>query len=198
MVLCILKHIIYTSFERINETETSPIAFLAKSHIDTDNAIKASGMNYTILRNNLYLDVLPMFLGEQVLESGIYFPAGEGQAAYVSRNDLAEVAANVLTSEGHENKEYKMNNIENYSMKKIAETLSEITNKTVSYFSPTSEEYKETLKNAGVPNEYIDMFIGFAEAIKQGEFTIETTDLEKLLGRKPTSLSDFLKQVYLK
>ena len=193
-----VKHIIYTSFERINETETSPIAFLAKSHIDTDNAIKASGMNYTILRNNLYLDVLPMFLGEQVLESGIYFPAGEGQAAYVSRNDLAEVAANVLTSEGHENKEYKMNNIENYSMKKIAETLSEITNKTVSYFSPTSEEYKETLKNAGVPNEYIDMFIGFAEAIKQGEFTIETTDLEKLLGRKPTSLSDFLKQVYLK
>ena len=191
-----VKHIIYTSFERINETETSPIAFLAKSHIDTDNAIKASGMNYTILRNNLYLDVLPMFLGEQVLESGIYFPAGEGQAAYVSRNDLAEVAANVLTSEGHENKEYKMNNIENYSMKKIAETLSEITNKTVSYFSPTSEEYKETLKNAGVPNEYIDMFIGFAEAIKQGHF--KTTDLEKLLGRKPTSLSDFLKQVYLK
>ncbi|MES2239190.1 MAG: SDR family oxidoreductase [Bacteroidota bacterium] len=193
-----VKHIIYTSFERKNETETSPIAFLAQSHIDTDNAIKASGLNYTIFRNNLYLDVLPMFLGEQVLESGIYFPAGEGQAAYVSRADLAEAAAAVLITEGHENKEYSMNNVANYSMKNIADILREITNKKVNYINPTSEEYAATLKSAGVPEEYIGMFVGFAEAIKQEEFKVLTTDLEKLLGRKPTSLADFLKQVYAK
>ncbi|GEL11724.1 NAD(P)H dehydrogenase (quinone) [Flavobacterium glycines] len=193
-----VKHIIYTSFERKNETETSPIVFLAQSHIDTDNAIKASGINYTIFRNNLYLDVLPMFLGEQVLESGIYFPAGEGQAAYVSRNDLAEAAANVLISDANESKEYSMNNIENYSFQDIAETLSKITNKEIAYISPASEEYAEVLKNAGVPGEYIGMFVGFAEAIKQGEFQTDSSDLEKLLGRKPASLNDFLKQVYSK
>lgn len=193
-----VKHILYTSFERKNETETSPIAFLAQSHIDTDNAIKASGMQYTIFRNNLYLDVLPMFLGEQVLETGIYFPAGEGQAAYVSRNDLAEAVAVVLSSEGHENKEYAMNNIEDYSMNDIAETLSTITNKEVPYINPISEEYAETLKSAGVPGEYIGMFVGFAAAIKQGEFNTESTDLEKLLSRKPMTLAEFLKQVYSK
>ncbi|GGA88096.1 NAD(P)-dependent oxidoreductase [Flavobacterium palustre] len=193
-----VKHIVYTSFERKNESETSPIAFLAQSHIDTDSAIKASGINYTIFRNNLYLDVLPMFLGDQVLESGIYFPVGEGQAAYVSRNDLAEAAANILISEGHENKEYAMNNIENYSFQDIAETLSKITNKEISYLSPASEEYAVTLKNAGVPEEYIGMFVGFAEAIKQGEFKTDSSDLEKLLGRKPATLADFLKEVYLK
>ena len=96
-----VKHILYTSFERKNETETSPIAFLAKSHIDTDNTIKASGMTYTIFRNNLYLDVLPMFLGEQVLETGVFFPAGETKSAFALRSDLAEATANVLTSEGH-------------------------------------------------------------------------------------------------
>jgi NAD(P)H dehydrogenase (quinone) len=193
-----VKHILYTSFERKNETETSPIAFLAQSHIDTDNAIKASEMQYTIFRNNLYLDVLPMFLGEKVLESGIYFPAGEGKAAYVSRNDLAEAAAIVLSSEEHKNKEYAMNNIENYSMKNVAETLSAITNKEVPYLNPISGEYAETLKNAGVPGEYIGMFVGFAAAIQQGEFNTESSDLEKLLGRKPVSLSEFLKQVYSK
>ncbi|RVT72832.1 SDR family oxidoreductase [Flavobacterium sufflavum] len=192
-----VKHILYTSFERKNETETSPIAFLAQSHIDTDNAIKASGINYTIFRNNLYLDVLPMFLGEKVLEQGIFFPAGEGQAAYVSRNDLAEAAANVLISGEHENKEYAMNNVENYSMKNVADALSEITNSTVNYASPSAEVYSDVLKNAGVPGEYIGMFVGFGEAIKQGEFHTESSDLEKLLGRKPASLSDFLKQVYL-
>ncbi|MFA9191322.1 SDR family oxidoreductase [Flavobacterium sp. FZUC8N2.13] len=193
-----VKHILYTSFERKNETETSPIAFLAQSHIDTDNAIKTSGINYTIFRNNLYLDVLPMFLGEKVLEQGIFFPAGEGQAAYVSRNDLAEAVANVLTSTGHENKEYAMNNVEKYSMQNIADTLSEITNSTVSYTSPSAEIFSNVLKNAAVPAEYIGMFVSFGEAIKQGEFQAESSDLEKLLGRKPTTLADFLKAVYLK
>lgn len=193
-----VKHILYTSFERKNETETSPIAFLAQSHIDTDNAIKTSGINYTIFKNNLYLDVLPMFLGEKVLEQGIFFPTGEGQAAYVSRNDLAEAAANVLISNGHENKEYNMNNVENYSMQNVADILSEITNSTVSYTSPTTEVYSDVLKNAGVPEEYIEMFVGFAEAIKQGEFQAESSDLEKLLGRKPATLADFLKEAYVK
>ncbi|MEL1240193.1 SDR family oxidoreductase [Flavobacterium flavipallidum] len=192
-----VKHIVYTSFERKNETETSPIAFLAQSHIDTDNAIKASGLTYTILRNNLYLDVLPMFLGEKVLENGIYFPAGEGKAAYVSRNDLAEAAANILISEGHENKEYATNNIENYSFQDVAETLSQITNKNISYFSPASEEYAEVLKNAEVPAEYIGMFVGFGAAIEQGEFNADKSDLENLLGRRPLSLNEFLEQVYL-
>ena len=192
-----VKHIVYTSFERKNETETSPIAFLAQSHIDTDNAIIASGLTYTILRNNLYLDVLPMFLGEKVLENGIYFPAGEGKAAYVSRTDLAEAAANILISEGHENKEYATNNVENYSFQEVAETLSQITNKNISYFSLATEEYAEVLKNAGVPAEYIGMFVGFAEAIKQGEFSANQSDLENLLGRKPLTLAEFLKQVYL-
>lgn len=192
-----VKHIVYTSFEGKNETETSPIAFLAQSHIDTDNAIKASGLHYTILRNNLYLEVLPMFLGEKVLESGVFFPAGEGQAAYVSRNDLAEATATILTSGGHENKEYATSNIENYSMNDITVTLSSITNKEVTYLNPNTEDYQAALTNAGVPAEYIGMFVGFAEAIKQREFQTENSDLEKLLGRKPQSLTEFLKQVYL-
>lgn len=193
-----VKHILYTSFERKNESDSSPIAFLAKSHIDTDTAIKASGMQYTIFRNNLYLDVLPMFIGEKVLETGIYFPAGETVAAYASRNDLAEAVANVLITESHENKEYGMNNVENYSMQDIADILSKVTNSTVNYISPDPKDYSDVLTQADVPAEYVAMFVGFAEAIKQGEFQTESSDLEKLLGRKPTTLEFFFKQVYSK
>jgi NAD(P)H dehydrogenase (quinone) len=191
-----VKHLLYTSFERKNETETSPIAFLAKSHIDTDNLIKASGLKYTIFKNNLYLDVLPMFIGEQVLETGIFFPAGETKSAFVLRSDLAEAAANVLSSEGHENKEYAMNNTENYSFQDVASLLSKITNKDISYTSPTLEIYTDALTKAGVPGEYIGMFAGFAEAIQQGEFNSAKSDLENLLGRKPATLEDFLTQAY--
>lgn len=193
-----VKHILYTSFERKNESETSPIAFLAKSHIDTDNAIKESGMTYSIFRNNLYLEVLPMFFGEQVLETGIFFPAGETASAYVSRNDLAEAAANVLITENVESKEYAMNNVENYSLKNCADILSKITNTAVNYTSPSLEVYSDVLTKAGVPAMYVGMFAGFGAAIEQGEFTTNSTDLENLLGRKPVSLEDFLKQVYTK
>src|SRR5690606_12729824 len=69
-----VKHILYTSSERKNETETSPIYFLGKSHLETERLIKESGLTYTIFRNNLYLEALPMFFGEQVLETGIFLP----------------------------------------------------------------------------------------------------------------------------
>ncbi len=90
-----VNHILYTSFERKNETETSPISFVAASHISTENLIKQSGMAYTIFRNNLYMDVLPWFFGENVIETGIFLPAGETQAALTLRDDMAEAAANM-------------------------------------------------------------------------------------------------------
>jgi len=191
-----VKHILYTSFERKNDTETSPIYFLAKSHIETEEFIKESGLTYTIFRNNLYLDVLPMFFGEKVLTTGIFLPAGDAKSAYALRSDMSEATANVLTSTGHDNKVYSLNNTENVSLQEIAQDLSEIVGKEINYVSPSKDVYTETLTKAGVPAQYIGMFSDFAEAIKQGEFSAEKTDLENLLGRKPTSAKAFLKEVY--
>jgi NAD(P)H dehydrogenase (quinone) len=191
-----VKYILYTSFERKNETENSPINFVSNSHISTEKLIKASGMVYTIFRNNLYLDILPMFFGEQVLETGVFLPTGDTKAAFATRQDMAEATANVLISNGHENKEYFISNTENVSVGEITNSLSEIVGKELNYINPTSELYVETLTKVGVPSEYIGMFAGFSEAIKQGEFTVTKTDLETLLGRKPTTAKEFLQQVY--
>lgn len=191
-----VQHIIYTSFERKNETETSPIAFVAKSHIDTEKQIKESGMTYTILRNNLYMDFLPMFFGEQVLETGIFLPAGETRAAFTLRSDMAEATANILSSAGHENKEYAISNTENVNLKELANTLGDVTGKSINYISPSTEVYVDTLTKAGVPGEYVGMFAGFASAISQGELEVNNADLENLLGRKPTTAKEFLAQVY--
>lgn len=190
-----VKHILYTSFHRKNETETSPIAFVAQSHIHTENIIKSSGLTYTILRNNIYLDMLPVFLGK-VLETGVFYPAGDAKSAFASRNDMAEATANILAGQGHENKEYNLSNTENISFQDVADILNAITGKTISYLNPDSTTYQKALAEAEVPAEYIGFFAGFAEAIKQGEFASGNTDLEKLLGRKPTSAKEFLTSVY--
>jgi NAD(P)H dehydrogenase (quinone) len=192
-----VKHIIYTSFSRKTETEaTSPIAFIGKSHIETENLIKASGMSYTFLLNGLYSDALPMFFGEQVLQTGIFLPAGNGKAAYTTRNDIAEASANILTGQGHENKSYTIANTENYTLQEAATILRDVTGKTINYTSPTIAEYTSALTQAGVPTEYAGFFAAFSEAIKQGEFEVKTTDLEKILGRKPATLREYLTAVY--
>jgi NAD(P)H dehydrogenase (quinone) len=191
-----VKHLYYTSFERKNETSSSPINFVAESHIATENWIKKSGLNYTIFRNNLYLDVLPWFFGENVVQSGVFLPAGETKAAFTLREDMAEATANVLITEGHQNKVYAFSNTENVSVRELAHHLSDITGKSVPYTNPTATVYINTLTNAGVPVEFVNMFAGFSEAIQQGEFETNVTDLERILGRKPTSAKDYLKSIY--
>ncbi|MNR53223.1 hypothetical protein D3C85_1731970 [compost metagenome] len=89
-----------------------------------------------------------------------------------------------------------MSNTESVSLQEIADDLSEIVGNDINFVSPPQDIYVETLTKAGVPAQYIGMVAGIAEAIKQEEFSAETTDLEDLLGRKPTTAKAFLKEVY--
>lgn len=192
-----VKYILYTSFVRNDETDASPIAFVAQSHINTEKLIRESGINYTLFRNNLYMDFIPVFIGEKVLETGVYWPAGNTPGAYALREEMAEAAANVLTGNGHENKEYNISNTRSWTFGEVAGAISTATGKTVGYSSPAQAEYRAALSQAGVPEPYIAMFAGFAEAIRIGEFDCAAdTDLDTLLGRKPTSLEDYLTKVY--
>jgi NAD(P)H dehydrogenase (quinone) len=192
-----VQHLIYTSFQRNNETETSPLWMVAQSHIQTEKWLKESGIEYTILRNNLYMDFLPAFIGENVLKTGgIYLPAGQGKVSAVLRSEMAEAAANILTTNGHEGKEYNFSNTEAVSYPEMAQWISEVSGKQINYTSPSAEDYAKTLQNFGVPAEIIGLFSSFAVAQAEGELALVSTDLENLLGRKPTSVKDFLNYIY--
>lgn len=191
-----VNHIIYTSFQRKNDDKDSPLAAIGKTHIDTDNYIIDSGIDYTIMRNALYAEGLPMFLGQKVLETGIFLPAGDGKAPYASRLDMAEAAANILTGDGHLNKIYKIVGDVQYTFTDIALILSEISGKQISYTSPTPELFQQTLMNAGVPKEIIGVTAIFMAGVKQGYFECNETDLPKLIGRKPTDLKPLFSSIY--
>ncbi len=192
-----VKHVVYTSFQRRNETASSPIAAVAAGHLAAEEALKKSGLTYTILKHGLYLDMLPVFLGEKILESGqIYQPAGEGKTAYILRKDLAEAGAAILSTEGHENKIYEAYAGTTYSYPEIAKIMESISGREISYVSPTTEDYIQTLTGAGVPMEYAGMFAGFGEAIRQGEFADTSNFMETILGRKPVTAEEYLKEVY--
>lgn len=192
-----VKHIIYTSFQRRNESENSPLGIVARSHIQTEKSLKESGIDYTILKNNLYMDFLPGFIGEKVAETGVIFvPAENGKVSAVLRSEMAEATANILATDSHIGKEYDFTNTTAVTYHDIAKTVSEAIEKPINYISPSVEEYSKTLASQGVPAEVIGIFSSFAVAQAQGELDIESTDLENLLGRTPTSVQEFLSKLY--
>jgi len=192
-----IDHVVYTSFLRKNETNTSPISFVIADHLDTEVWLKESGMKYTILKHNLYMDMIPLFVGDNILETcTIFQPAGNGKAAFTLREDMAEVAVHILSSDAHENKEYDITSDKSYSYQDIADIITAITGKKIAYSSPSVEEFNKTLTDAGVPQEYIGLFVGFSQAIQQGEIDKTNSVIEQLIGRKATSVEDFLQKVY--
>lgn len=192
-----VKHIIYTSIERQLGAEPSPIEFASGPVEATEDLIKSSGLNYTILKNNFYMDAVSLFIGDKVLESGvIYAPVANGKIGFTLRDELAEVSANILISEGHKNKTYQLSNVETYSYTDAANFITEISGKRVVLVSPKAEEYIKSLTEAGVPEDFAGMLAAFALAQAYGEFNFSGNDLEQLLGRKPTTLKEFLTTVF--
>ncbi|KGO92003.1 SDR family oxidoreductase [Flavobacterium subsaxonicum] len=190
-----VKHVIYTSAD-VKDINNSLTGDIADVHARTSDYLRKSELTYTLLNNNLYADVLPQFIGEKAVETGVYFPAGEGRVPFATRSDMAQAAANVLTTTGHDNKEYTIAADVSYSFAEIAQILSEISGKEVPYISPTSEEFAQALTAAGVPPFYVGMLSDFAQAIKADEFNTQNTDLPKLLDREPTPLKAYLQTVY--
>lgn len=190
-----VKHIIYTSLS-INDVSTSALKSLMESHFQTEDYIKESGLKYTILRNTLYADGIPMFVGAKVFETGIYLPTAEGKVPYALRNEMAEAAANVLLQNEHNNKTYEISGNELYSFQDIANVLSELSGKTVQYTNADTTTFPTLLKQWGVPDYGIYIVSGFSADIKDKQFEIVSGDLEKLLGRKPLNLKESLKTIY--
>ncbi|WP_428660121.1 SDR family oxidoreductase [Runella sp.] len=189
-----VKHLIYTSVVKAShETKFIPGA----DHIKTEEYLKQSGILYTIFRNTFYAEVLPTLWGN-VLESGQWFyPADAAKANFAARKDMAEALANVLVSpEKHLNKTYEITGSKSYTFAEIAEQLSDVTGKTITYTDIPLDAFKEGLTKAGVPQQYVPIIVSISEAFKAGEMDATEEDLETLLGRKPTSLSTYLQETY--
>ena len=189
-----VKYIAYTSVSM--KDEANAVNSFMLSHFETEAYIKQSGLKYSILRNTLYTDGLPLFTGEHAVENGIYLPAGNGRVAYALRDEMAEAAANLLIAEAVENKTYEITGSEAYSFGEIAEILGELSGKNVVYTDAEPKEYEAKMKELGVPDFVIALVSAFAADIKAGRHENTSKDLEQLLGRKPASFKESLQVFY--
>ncbi|MUP39469.1 SDR family oxidoreductase [Labilibaculum euxinus] len=190
-----VKHILYTGVT-LKDIAASPLQPLLQDHFQTEDYIKESGLSFTFLQNSLYAEVIPMFVGEDVLKTGIFFPAGEGKVPFAVRKDLGEAIAIILAGEGHENKTYHLTASKTYSFADIAAELTTLSGKKVNYTSPEDDAFEDMLKQFGLPEEIVLMSVLFAKGIKNNDFNMADGTLESILGREQTDVRMFLKEAF--
>lgn len=190
-----VKRLVYTSVSMV-DVEHSAMGDFMDNHFQTEERIRQSGIPYTMLRNTLYAEVLPMFFGPQVMQQGIYLPGGDGGVPYALRDELAEAAAVVLREPGHENKTYELTGTKTYLFSELAAFLSTLSGKPVPYVSPEPAAFAETMRQAGLPEYVIRLSQGFGIDIGQKRYANVHSDLGRLIGREPSSIEAYLKGLY--
>ena len=184
-----VSHVIYLSF--YNASKNS-IFTLGRDHYATEEYIKENGFKYTFLRDNFYAD----FFVDLCKEYGeIKGPAGNGKVSAVVRSDVSEVAAKILENPGKwENQTLNMTGPEELSMTEIVKAVSEYFEKEIKYIEETVEEAYESRKIWKAEQWEYDSWVSTYTAISENEQSGISNDIEKVLGRKATSLVEYLEK----
>lgn len=193
-----VSHIFYTSGALNRNVDDTKLGPLYSSYVTSETLIKESGMTFTIFQNSLYSETLEFFLNKDVLETGVYFPAGNGKASFAKREEMGEAIANVLSGDVHNDKTYKTTGNQTYSFGDIASLLGSLSGREVSYYSPDKDVFELKLREYGVNEEDIWFSSLFAEIIKNDEYDVAGDDLEQLLGRKPIDLKTYLLEKFIR
>ena len=182
-----VQHIVYTSFVGASPTSTFT---LGRDHYATEQFLEASGIAYTFLRDNLYQDLLPYFVGEDGILRG---PAGHGRAAFVARADVARVATAVLQDPGaHAGRTYDLTGPEALTLYDVATLLSTGLRRSVSYVDETVPEANDSRAHYDAPEWQVDAWVSTYTAIRAGELERVSDDSERITGRPATSLAQLL------
>ncbi|WP_138756373.1 SDR family oxidoreductase [Paenibacillus sinopodophylli] len=190
-----IKHIVYTS-------SMNPMPGMANwtatDHYATEEAIRESGVSYTILRNSMYTENLIQTLAHTLATDKYVAATGEGTIAYVTRKDCAIAAAAALVSSNTDNRIFNITGPEAISGHNIAQVLSEIAKKRISYVPVDATQlvgmYEYLDKAEAVPQE----IVSFDPTSAKMESTQTSSAFQDLTGQAPTSLKLFLEENFWK
>lgn len=182
--------IAYTSM--LSPGPGNPVMF-APDHHGTEEAIRQSGIPFSIFRNGWYQENLLMSLPGALASGQWYTSAADGRTSYVRRDDLARAIARGLVRPPAESITYSLTGSEAPTNDEIAALASEVTGKPLQVIHLTDAQLAEGMKAAGVPEAVVPLLISFEAATRAGLLGTVTKDVEALTGRPPAPLSDWIK-----
>jgi uncharacterized protein YbjT (DUF2867 family) len=184
-----VERVVYTSF--FGAAPDCTFTF-GRDHWHTEEALKASGVRWTFLRDNLYIDFLPLMAGADGVIRG---PGGNGRAAVVARDDIADAAVAVLLDDTgrHDGRGYDMTGPEALTLAEVAEQLSRAAGRPITYQEETLEGAYASRASYGAPDWEVDGWVSTYTAIANGDLERVSGDLEALAGHPPIRLAGFLR-----
>jgi NAD(P)H dehydrogenase (quinone) len=183
-----VRHVIYTSGSK--PAPPNPAA-VAASHHATEQALAASGLAWTVLRNSLYADYqVPEAL--RAIETGeLVHNRGAGRVAYVARDDCAAAAAGVLVQDGHGGAVYDITGGESYDAEALASLYGELGGKSVALRAIDDATFVTGLVGSSTDGHLrygAELLASFGRAIREGYLDVRSDAVSRLTGRKPRAL----------
>jgi uncharacterized protein YbjT (DUF2867 family) len=182
-----VRKIVYLSFLGAAPNATF---VLARQHYQTEQLIKETGARFVFLRDAMYLDYIPRLVGNDGVIRG---PAGNGQTGFVSRDDIAESAAAVLASSGHDGTTFDMTGPESINLAEAAELLGRFIGRPITYQPETIEEAYASRAVYGAPDWEVEGWVTSYVAIAKGEMDVVSDSVARLTGHEPMNLEAFLR-----
>ncbi|MDX6566736.1 MAG: hypothetical protein QOE10_2398 [Gaiellales bacterium] len=180
--------IVYTSFAAAAPDTTFTFG---RDHFHTEQHIRATGARFTFLRDNLYLDYVPLLVGEDGVIRG---PADDGRVAAVARDDVADVAIAVLTSDAHDGQAYDVTGPEAFTLTEAAAELSRATGRSITFEHETLEQARASRAGSGAADWEIEGWVTSYAAIANGDLERVSDTVERVAGHAPISLAEFLQR----
>ena len=182
-----VKHIIYTSFIA---AETDDM--LGPGHLATEKALKESGMTYTILRPNFYMDLYVVEV-EIAAKTGVYrTPRGDTGVTLISRQDIARTAAAILTGDSHAGQTYNLTGSTVVTPTVLAETASKLSGQAVKYQPITWEELTQDYIERGMPEQFVQISVMLEKMIATNTLATVSNDITQITGQPAESFESYV------
>jgi len=187
-----IKLIAYTS---LLHCDTSPLG-LAKEHMETESYLKMNDVPFVLLRNGWYTENYLASVGASVEHNAFIGCAKEGKISSAARDDYAEAAASVLTSdESQVGNVYELAGDEAYTLNQLADLISDMSGKKIPYVNMTEVEYQSALESAGLPEPVAQLLANSDSGAAKGGLYDNSKTLSHLINRPTSSLKSMLKSV---
>jgi len=181
-----VKRMVFLSLFRIER-----YGFMPHSHVEEH--IRQSGMAYTMLRANFFMQNLDSVHQKEIRDNNeVFIPAGRGKTSLIDVRDIAAVAVKALSEDGHENKAYPLTGGETVDYYEVADRLSRVLGRTITYKNPSLPWF--VLKNALRGSHFgvtLVMAILYTLA-KRGKTESIAPEVHELLGREPITVPQYL------
>jgi uncharacterized protein YbjT (DUF2867 family) len=184
-----VEQIVKLSVWRADELLT-PIARL---HWPVEEALEASGMAWTFLRPNFYMQNFARQMAEAIRHEGVIAqPETHAAISFIDARDIARVAAHVLTSDGHAERAYNLTGPEALTYDEAATVFSTVLGKPVRFIGLSDQQAKADMLRRGLSEGYAGTLLEVSRAYRDGGADTVLPTVRELTGRNPGSLEQFI------